>query len=402
MPATANDARFASLSAAPPDAILGLTEAFLADKNPAKMNLSVGVYKDATGVTPILKSVKEAERRLVDSESTKGYLPIDGHADYRHHIKRLIFGESFDADRVAVVQSPGGTGGLRVAAAFLADQMRGAKIWMSNPTWANHKNIFAAEHVEIGTYGYLSDDRRSLDFGALMSDLEKNAAAGDVVLLHACCHNPTGIDLSDEQWVEVATMMAQKRLMPLLDFAYQGFGHGVEQDASAIRTVMQHCGELIVCNSFSKNFGLYSERVGGVSVVTHDAATTDIVRSQLKRLIRSNYSNPPRHGAAVVAEILDDAELTKIWESELAQMRTRIQSLRNTFVETMAKTGQGYDFEFLKSQSGMFSYSGLTPMQVDELKNQHAIYMVGSGRINVAGMSEEKMELLCQAVASVL
>lgn len=402
MTATAADARFASLSAAPPDAILGLTEAFLADTNPAKMNLSVGVYKDATGATPILKCVKDAEQRLVQTESTKGYLPIDGHPDYRRHIKRLVFGESFDPDRVASVQSPGGTGGLRVAAAFVADQMRGAKIWMSNPTWANHKNIFAAERVEIGTYRYLTDDRRSLDFAAMVSDLTETASPGDVVLLHACCHNPTGIDPTADQWTQIAGLLAERRLIPLLDFAYQGFGDGVEQDAAAIGTVLEHCDEAIVCNSFSKNFGLYSERVGGVSIVTRDAATTEIVRSQLKRLIRSNYSNPPRHGAAVVATILDDADLTAMWEEELAEMRHRINNLRRTFVETMASTGGGHDFQFLESQRGMFSFSGLTPMQVDELKTKHSIYIVGSGRINVAGMNENKMQGLCDAVASVL
>ena len=407
MTATVADARFASISAAAPDAILGLTEAFLADPNPEKMNLSVGVYKNAEGITHIMRCVKLAEQRLVETESTKGYLPIDGHADYRHHLCRLIFGDAADHTRVAAVQSPGGTGGLRVAAAFVGTQMGGgqmggATVWMSNPTWANHKNIFAAENVPIETYGYLTDDRRSLDFGAMIDDLKTKPSAGDVVLLHACCHNPTGIDPTDDQWQQIAEVLSERRLIPLLDFAYQGFGRGIDQDAAAIRTVMRHCDEMIVCNSFSKNFGLYSERVGGISVLARDADTADIVRSQLKRLIRSNYSNPPRHGAAVVATILDDAELTEIWQTELSQMRDRIHSLRQSFVQTMANTGSGHDFGFLNQQSGMFSYSGLTPMQVDQLKNQHSIYMVGSGRINVAGMTEARMQTLCNAVASVL
>ena len=395
------DARFASLSAAAPDAILGLTEAFNADDRPGKMNLSVGVYKDRDGTTPILGSVKEAERRLVENESTKGYLPIDGHPDYRHAIKRLVFGDGVDHDRVATLQSPGGTGGLRVAAAFVADQLGRPTVHVPNPTWANHRNILQAEGLDVATYDYLADDKRRLDFDAMMTSLG-NLPAGDVVLLHACCHNPTGVDPTADQWREIAGVLADRRVLPMLDFAYQGFGDGVDEDAAAIRTVLQRCDEAIVCNSFSKNFGLYSERVGGVSVVAAGADAAGVVTSQMKRLVRANYSNPPRHGAAVVATILDDGELERRWHDEVAGMRQRIAALRDQFIDTMKSTGDGYDFEFLRPQRGMFSYSGLTAMQVDELKTKHAIYTVGSGRINVAGMREDRMEDLCRAVASVM
>ena len=402
MTATPAAARFSTIASAPPDAILGLTEAFNSDTRTDKTNLSVGVYKDATGTTPILRCVKEAERRLVDSETTKGYLPIEGHADYRHHIHGLVFGNDVPADRVAILQSPGGTGGLRVAASFIADQMKGAKVWMPTPTWANHTNIFQSEFLAVESYRYLDGSRTGLDFDAMIDDLKTKPATGDVILLHACCHNPTGIDPTDEQWVAIAETIADRGLMPMLDFAYQGFGRGIDEDRHGISTVLKHCGEAIACNSFSKNFGLYSERVGGVSIVAENADAATAVRSQLKKLVRSNYSNPPRHGGAVVAAILDDAELTATWKSELADMRNRITTLRNTFVDQMAEAGAGHDFEFLRSQQGMFSYSGLKPMQVDELKAKHGIYIVGSGRINVAGMSENRMDHLCNAVAQVL
>lgn len=402
MTAPQANARFSSIATAPPDAILGLTEAFLADTRADKMNLSVGVYKDADGTTPILRCVKEAEKRLVDTESTKGYLPIEGHADYRHHIHQLVFGDDVSADRVAIMQSPGGTGGLRVAASFIADQMRGAKIWVPSPTWANHNSIFASEGIEVETYRYLDAGRTGLDLDAMLEDLGSRPAIGDVVLLHACCHNPTGIDPSDEQWASIAQAVAGRGLMPMIDFAYQGFGRGILEDRVGIQAVLGQCGEAIVCNSFSKNFGLYSERVGGVSFVAEESSSADAVRSQLKRLVRSNYSNPPRHGGAVVATILEDADLTAMWKSELAEMRDRITSLRTAFVDAMAITGAGHDFEFLRAQQGMFSFSGLTPMQVDQLRSEHGIYIVGSGRINVAGMSEDRMSHLCQAVAHVL
>ncbi len=300
------------------------------------------------------------------------------------------------------MQTPGGTGALRESAAFLSSQIPGARVWISNPTWANHQSIFSAENIPHDSYRYLAPDKKSFDFDGMMDDLSTKTRAGDAVLLHACCHNPTGVDPTSDQWQTIAALMAEKQLLPIIDFAYQGFGHGLDEDAVAVRAITKVCDEAIVCSSFSKNFGLYSERVGAVSVLSSDRATTLAVQSQLKALVRSNYSNPPRHGAAIVATILDDDELTQIWHAELTEMRTRIRQLRYQFVETMKTTGKGHDFSFLLDQNGMFSFSGLNPMQVDELRNDYSIYIVGSGRINVAGMSEHRMEPLCTAVAAVI
>ncbi|TWU22055.1 Aspartate aminotransferase [Novipirellula galeiformis] len=394
--------RFIGIPTAPPDSILGLTEAFLADKNPSKMNLSVGVYKDASGQTPILKCVKEAERRLIETEATKGYLSIDGLPDYREQVRSLVFGDSIDAGRIAILQTPGGTGALRVAADFIVAQLSPARIWMPSPTWANHPAIFAAAGLASETYRYLGSDRTSFDLAGMLEDLNQKTKPGDAVLLHACCHNPTGVDPTPEDWKAIAKTVAERQLIPLIDFAYQGFGDGIEQDKAGLQTILEAVDEAIVCNSFSKNFGLYSERVGSVCLVAADSETMKAAQSQLKTIVRTNYSNPPRHGGAIVATVLQDAELTTLWKQEVDEMRQRIDALRQQFVETMKTTGAGHDFSFLLKQKGMFSFSGLTPMQVDELKNKHGIYIVGSGRINVAGMSEAKMDSLCQSVASVL
>lgn len=403
MTATSKTAhRFADIAIAPPDAILGLTEAYLADPNPDKMNLAVGVYKDASGKTPILATVKEAERRLVAEEPTKGYLPIDGIADYRDHVRKLIFGDLIDASRLAVLQTPGGTGALRLTAGFLTSQLAPVRIWVPNPTWANHASVFDAEGLPIETFRYLADDKTSLDFAGMMDDLRSNAKPRDAILLHACCHNPSGVDPSADQWREIASVVAEKGMLPVMDFAYQGFGNGLVEDKQGIEAIVDSCDEVIVCSSFSKNFGLYSERVGALSLLAADPSEATASQSQLKKLVRSNYSNPPQHGAAIVATILNDAKLTESWQSELTEMRSRIKKLRQQFVDTMKTTGAGHDFSFLLAQNGMFSFSGLNKMQVDELKSKHSIYIVGSGRINVAGMSENRMEQLCQAIASVI
>jgi|TARA_B110000495_G_scaffold161923_1_gene146697 aspartate aminotransferase len=394
--------RFNMLATAPPDSILGLTETFLADTNPNKMNLSVGVYKDATGQTPILRCVKEAERRLVEGEVTKGYLPISGVPEYCGQVGELIFGGNIDPSRIATLQTPGGTGGLRIAAGFIAGQLSSIRLWTPNPTWANHLPVFASEGVPMESYRYLAADRTSFDFEGMADDLQNNAKPGDAVLLHACCHNPTGVDPTPEQWADIAQILAAKRLLPVIDFAYQGFGKGLQEDASSIHAILKANAEAIICNSFSKNFGLYSERVGGLTLVAADASAATAAMSQLKKVVRCNYSNPPRHGAAIVSTILGDETLTEMWHDELAEMRTRIHQLRAQFVETMKTSGSGHDFSFLLPQNGMFSYSGLNQMQVDQLKNQHSIYIVGSGRINVAGMNEDRMGQLCSAVADVI
>lgn len=394
--------RFDSISVAPPDAILGLTEAFKADERETKMNLSVGVYQDASGTTPVLRCVKEAEKRLLETESSKGYLSIDGLPDYREAARQLIFADQIAPERIAAVQTPGGTGALRVAAEFLATQCGPLRIFLPTPTWANHNAIMAAAGLPVETYGYLGADKKTLDFDLLIEDLKTRSNAGDAVLLHACCHNPTGVDPTPEQWEQIAGLVAEKNLIPLLDFAYQGFGEGLDEDAAGVRTMLRHVDETIVCSSFSKNFGLYSERVGTVCLVSGSSETTKAGLSQLKRVVRANYSNPPRHGGAIVATVLADAGLTQMWHEELAEMRTRIASLRKQFVDGMTATGVDQDFSFLLDQKGMFSFSGLSPMQVDQLRSEHGVYLVGSGRINVAGMNESRMEWLCNAVAAVL
>ena len=393
---------FEFIAQAPPDPILGLAESFAADPNPKKISLAVGVFKDAAGQTPVLRCVKAAERKLVESEKTKTYLGIDGLPDYRNYVRELLFGDGVEASRVAVVQTPGGTGGVRVAADFLFGQMPRATVWISNPTWENHLNIFAAAGLATHVYRYLDASRTGLDFDGMIDDLSSKASPGDVVLLHACCHNPTGVDPTPEQWQRIGSVMAEKRLLPLVDFAYQGFGTGIQEDTVALRGLLSSCPEMLVASSFSKNFGLYSERVGAAVMVATDARSATAGMSQLKRVIRSNYSNPPRHGAAVVATVLADPELTTMWHEELAEMRSRIKAMRKLLVSSLRDGGAKRDFSFLLNQSGMFSYTGLTPMQVDRLRTEKSLYIVGSGRINVAGITPENLPSLTESLLSVL
>ncbi len=394
-------AMFESVSTAPPDAILGLSEAFQKDPHPEKINLSVGVYQDAEGRTPILRCVKEAERRLVEHEPTKSYLGIDGLGEFRRHVQRLLFADQIDPARTVVMQAPGGTAGLRIAADFLAGHFPGSRVWVSNPTWANHMAIFQAARVPAETYRYLNADKTGLDFDGMIADLREQAAPGDAVLLHACCHNPTGVDPTAAQWQQLAELLRDRQLLPFLDFAYQGFGTGLEEDAAGLRTVLAACPEALIANSFSKNFGLYSERVGAAVLVAGQAEAAEAARSQLKRVVRSNFSNPPRHGGAIVATILDDQELTAVWQEELAAMRARIATMRRRFVTQMHALQDRQNFGFLLDQNGMFSFSGLNPMQVDRLRTEHSVYIVGSGRINVAGITEANLERLCQAIVAV-
>jgi aspartate/tyrosine/aromatic aminotransferase len=394
--------RFAHIQTAPPDPILGIGEAFAADPNPNKMNLSVGVYQDQAGKTPILESVKRAETILLESEKSKGYLSIEGLPDYRAQVAKLSLGDRFDFQRVAVVQTPGGTSAVRLAADFVADQLGIRRVWMSSPTWANHQSIFQAAGVATENYRYLNAEKTRLDFNAMCDSLRTQTSRGDAVLLHACCHNPTGIDPTSANWQVIADILAERELFPIVDFAYQGFGDGIEEDAIGIRTLLGTVGEAIICSSFSKNFGLYSERVGALVLVSANANEAIAAHSQLKRLVRSNYSNPPRHGGAIVATILADPTLTRLWRNEVDAMRDRITRLRAEFVQGMRRTGVDRDFSFLLDQKGMFSYSGLSAMQADELRNRYGIYIVGSGRINVAGISEARLDNLCSAVADVV
>ena len=393
-----------TIQPAPPDAILGLTDAYQKDSNPNKVNLGVGVYKDANGRTPILDSVKEAERRILDDETTKSYLPIDGAPAYAVETRRLLFGDGHalvDNGRAVTAQTPGGTGALRVAADFIAANLPGSTVWVSNPTWANHPNIFEAAGLSVNSYPYFDVETNGVRFGDMLTAL-RTIPANDVVLLHACCHNPTGVDLSEAQWAEVAETLSTRGLLPLLDFAYQGFGDGLREDAAGLLTLAEQVPEFLVANSFSKNFGLYRERIGALTVVAENSEAAQAALSHVKQRIRANYSNPPAHGSAIVTTILTDAELRAQWEGEVTQMRNRIQEMRDLFVETLNEKGVERDFSFIARQRGMFSYSGLTKEQVERLRKRHGVYIVGSGRINVAGMTAENMDYLCEAIADVL
>ncbi|MFO0896515.1 MAG: amino acid aminotransferase [Pirellulales bacterium] len=395
---------FESVKTAPPDAILGLADAFRADPHPGKINLSVGSYKDESGITPIMECVKLAEERLLRDERSKDYMSIQGSAAYGQAVQELLFGSQHEAvtsKRLAVAQTPGGTAALRVAADFLAKQFPQATVWVSDPTWPNHPGIFQAAGLAVRTYPYFDKATNGLAWDALKAALS-GVSAGDVVVLHGCCHNPTGIDPTAVQWRELAELLRERRALPLLDFAYQGLAAGLEEDALALRVLAQPGTELLVASSFSKNFGLYNERVGALTAVCRDAATAEAVLSQLKSCIRVNYSNPPSHGGAIVSTVLTDPALRKQWEQELADLRGRIAKMRRLFVDTLSKHGVRQDFSFIERQRGMFSFSGLTPLQVDELRKTHGVYVVGSGRINVAGMTTSNMDALCKAVAAVL
>ncbi|HIF6625298.1 aspartate/tyrosine/aromatic aminotransferase [Serratia ureilytica] len=395
---------FEKITAAPADPILGLTDIFRADARPNKINLGIGVYKDETGKTPVLTSVKKAEQYLLENETTKNYLGIEGIPAFASCTQELLFGKESPivADRRArTAQTPGGTGGLRVAADFIANQTSAKRIWISNPSWPNHKNVFSAVGLEVLEYAYYDAANHALDFDGLLNSL-KQAQAGDVVLFHGCCHNPTGIDPTPEQWAKLAELSVANGWLPLFDFAYQGFANGLEEDAQGLRIFAAKHKELIVASSYSKNFGLYNERVGACTIVAADAETADRAFSQVKAAIRANYSNPPSHGAAVVATILGNDALRAMWEQELTDMRQRIHRMRQLFVNTLQEKGAQQDFSFIIQQNGMFSFSGLTKEQVLRLREEFGVYAVNSGRVNVAGMTPDNMAPLCEAIVAVL
>ncbi|MGR6502275.1 amino acid aminotransferase [Shewanella sp. Koi 1] len=395
---------FSQVVLAPADPILGLTDTFKADPRQDKVNLGVGIYKDEAGQTPVLQSVKKAEALLLEQEKTKNYLGIEGVQTYNRVVQELLFGEGstlVTSGRAATAQAPGGTGALRIAAEFLLRNTPSRTVWVSNPTWANHQNIFETAGLTVKEYGYYNASAHDIDFDGMMTDLA-NAQAGDIVLLHGCCHNPTGIDLTLAQWELVANLCADKQLVPLFDFAYQGFGAGIEEDAAGLRLVAAKVPELLVANSFSKNFGLYNERIGAVTVVAQNADEAVCAFSQVKRTIRANYSNPPAHGALIVSTILSDAALKALWVQELTEMRERIAEMRTLFVQSLKDEGVTQDFSFISRQNGMFSFSGLNKAQVARLKDEFGIYIVGSGRISVAGMTKTNMPVICKAIAQVL
>ncbi|GIX00014.1 MAG: aromatic amino acid aminotransferase [Pirellulaceae bacterium] len=393
---------FESVSAAPPDPILGLSEAFNKDDRPEKVNLTIGVYCDEQGRTPVLEVVKKAETRLLEKEATKTYLGIAGLPSFLAESMALVLGSDFDTGRVAAFQTPGGTAALRVAAEFLASSHCTSRVWLSQPTWPNHPSIFQAAGLRTETYNYLTPDRTAVDFSAMMEALEQQGRAGDAVCLHACCHNPTGADLTVDQWAELAELLSQRGMLPLVDFAYLGFGDGLQEDRQGLSQLLQRHEELIVCTSYSKNFGLYSERVAALLILTSNHVTTENVSSNVKRVVRPNYSNPPRHGGAIVAEVLGDNQLRQQWEAELAVMRDRINSVRHQLVERLQAHGAAKDFRFLLHQKGMFSFSGLSPLQVDWLRKEKGVYIVGSGRINVAGINSRNVDYVARSICEAL
>ena len=395
---------FDKIEAAPADPILGLGEAFKAETRENKVNLGIGVYKDAEGRTPIVKAVKEAEKRLLETENTKNYLTIDGVAEYNAQTQKLLFGadsEIIASKRAKTAQSLGGTGALRVAAEFIKRQTGAQNVWISTPTWPNHNAIFKAAGINIRDYRYYDKTTHGLDWNGLIEDLNQ-AGKGDVVLLHGCCHNPTGIDPTPEQWETLAQMSAEKGWLPLFDFAYQGFANGLEEDAYGLRAFAKLNKELLVASSYSKNFGMYNERVGAFTVVAADEATANRAFSQVKSIIRTLYSNPASHGGSTVALVLKDEALKAQWIAELDEMRGRIKEMRQKFVDLLKEYGAEQDFGFIVKQNGMFSFSGLSPEQVDRLKDEFAIYAVRSGRINVAGITEDNIRYLCESIVKVL
>lgn len=392
------------IKAAPADAILGLTEAFKNDSNPKKVNLGVGVYKDDQGVTPILKCIKTAEKTMVETETTKGYLPISGSPAYAANVQKLLFGtesEVIASGRAATIQSPGGTGALRVGAELLKKFNADAKLWVSTPTWANHKGIFGAAGFTINDYPYYNPETKGVDFDAMLAALE-NVPAGDVVLLHVCCHNPTGVDLVAEQWDQVVAVAVSKGWTPFLDFAYQGFGDSVEADRGAVEKFAAAGIDFLVASSFSKNLGLYNERTGALTVISPSADESAVAMSHIKATIRVNYSNPPAHGGLAASAVLDDAALYEQWIGEVAEMRERIKAMRVALVDGLAARGVDQDFAFIKEQRGMFSFSGLSNDVVAWLRDNKAIYIVGGGRINLAGLTSGNIDYVCDSIAEAL
>ncbi|QDT01126.1 amino acid aminotransferase [Adhaeretor mobilis] len=389
---------------APADAILGLTAAFNSDPRSEKVNLSVGVYKDEHGKTPILDCVRTAATELAAEAATKSYLPIPGLVEYREAVCDLLFGsghEVIEGKRIASAQTPGGTGALRVAGEFIKANLPGATLWHSDPTWPNHPNVFNACGLPLKKYPYFDSQNDRLDYEGMLAALKK-IPAGDVVLLHGCCHNPTGVDPTGQQWTEIASVLRERGVLPLLDFAYQGFADGIEEDAAGLRAFSTEGAELMVCSSFSKNFSLYRERVGALAIVGKTAESASALQTQLNAVIRRLYSNPPAHGAEIVNKVLRSATLREQWIADVAAMRRRINNMRQGFVDGLAEAGVPGDFSFITQQRGMFSFSGLSKEQVESLRDEHAVYIVGSGRINVAGLTPTNLKYVAEAIGDVV
>lgn len=395
---------FSSVQLAPKDPIFGLTEAYNADQRPGKVNLGVGVYYTDEGKVPLLRAVLEAEKEVVAKEAPRAYIPIEGPNPYNSAVQNLLFGKDsvlIQAGRVVTAECLGGTGALRVGGDFVKRLEPTAKAAISSPSWENHRGIFEAAGYEVLEYTYFDPKTRGVDFNGMVKSLE-SFPAKTLVILHACCHNPTGADLNKDQWQKIISICQQKQLIPFLDIAYQGFADGIEQDGAAVRMFADSGMSFFVSSSFSKSFSLYGERVGALSIVTQSKEESARVLSQLKRVIRTNYSNPPTHGAAIVATVLNSPKLRQMWEDELAQMRDRIKSMRQGLKEKLAAAGVSQDFSFIEAQRGMFSYSGLTSDQVAKLQEQDGIYALSTGRICVAALNTKNIDRVAQAIARVL
>ncbi len=395
---------FSAVEMAPRDPILGLNEQFNADLNPNKVNLGVGVYTDENGKLPLLACVAAAEQQLVEAAKPRGYLPIDGIAAYDVAVQGLVFGaesEPVKAKRVATVQAVGGTGGLKIGADFLKRMNPSAKVLISDPSWENHRALFTNAGFAVESYPYYDADTRGIDFASMRAALAA-APAGTIVVLHACCHNPTGCDLSSAQWHEVVSLVKTRNLVAFLDMAYQGFGVGLAEDGAAVALFVASGLDFFVSTSFSKSFSLYGERVGALSVVCESAEQALRVLSQLKIVIRTNYSNPPIHGAQIVATVLASPTLRAQWEQELAGMRTRIKAMRTALVDRLAAAGVKEDLSYITRQQGMFSYSGLNAAQMQRLRREYGIYGVDSGRICVAALNDKNLDAVAKAIASVM
>ncbi len=393
-----------SLTPAPSDPILGLTETFRADSRAEKVNLAAGVYVDDSGVTPVIPSVLEAERRLVEKAGSKGYLPIDGRSGFKSAVRDLVFGpdhEIVESGRSATAQTPGGTGALRVAADFLLQTGSSKTIWLSDPTWPNHPQLFALAGFALRTYPYLDESGRQLDVGRMLSAL-RLAVPGDVVLVHGSCHNPSGVDPDQETWAAIAEIVIERELMPVVDFAYQGFGFGLREDADWLKGLARPGLEFLVCTSYSKNFALYNERVGALTIVAADSARAASALSHVKIAIRANYSNPPAHGGDIVETILTDPTLRAQWEVDLAEMRNRILGNRAALVEALLAAGVPGNWDPIRRQRGMFALLGLSADQVARLRDEFGIYVVSRGRINVAGLTAANLPRVVLAVKTVI
>ena len=395
---------FSAVEMAPRDPILGLNEAFNADTRPNKINLGVGVYTDENGRLPLLRAVVEAEAALTAAQAPRGYLPIEGIAAYDQAVQKLLLGDDsplIAEGRAITTQAIGGTGALKTGADFLKRLLPDATVAISDPSWENHRALFESAGFPVRNYRYYDAFSNGVNRGGLLEDL-KNLPTRSIVVLHACCHNPTGVDLTQEDWQAVLEILREREHVPFLDIAYQGFGDGIEEDAAAVRLFAQSGLTFFVSSSFSKSFSLYGERVGALTIVAGDKDEAGRVLSQVKRVIRTNYSNPPTHGAKVVAAVLTNPELRAMWETELGEMRDRIRTMRLAMVEQLATLNAKRDFGFVAEQRGMFSYSGLTTEQVERLKNEFGIYAVGTGRICVAALNTKNLPIVTKAIAEVL